>query len=216
MATTCPTSTRAPPVTISKGEAWGEPGPLPRHGVVVRSDREARAIVTAARRAGEPIPPLGLLGGDLCRTLGGTGDEDRLRSAEAVQLPVDLGAVLVDGRLHWFVAHLVAKRSWWSGRVVAVMNAQYLGDWDVAPKGHPNDGRLDVLDGDLPLGQRWQVRRRLVTGTHVPHPAIEERRVTAVQLDLARPTPIELDGEPLGAATTLSIRVEPDALLCII
>jgi hypothetical protein len=204
------------PMTIRKGEPWGEPGALPRHGVVVRSDREARDIVTAARRAGEPIPPLGLLGGDLCRTLGGTGDEDRLRSPEAMQLPVDLGSVLVDGRLHWFVAHLVARRSWWVGRVVTVMNAQYLGKWDVAPKGHPDDGRLDLLDGSPSLGQRWQARRRLVTGTHVPHPAIEERRITAVQLDLDRPTPIDLDGEPVGKATTLSIRVEPDALLCIV
>ena len=146
---------------IRKGEAWGDPAPLPPHGVIVRSDAEARAIVTAARRAGEPVPPLGLLGGDLCRTLGGTGDEARLHGPEAMQLPVDLGAVLVDGRLHWFVAHLVARRGWWRGRVVAAMNAQFLGPWDVAPKGHPDDGRLDVLDADLPLGQRWSARRRL-------------------------------------------------------
>jgi hypothetical protein len=203
-------------LTIRKGELWGEPGPLPEGGVVVRSDAEAREVVTAARRAGTEIPPLGLLGGDLCRTLGGTGDEGRLHSAQAMRLPVDLGAVLVDGRLHWFVAHLVAKRGWWTGRVVAVMNAQYLGRWDVAPKGHPDDGRLDVLDADLPVGQRWQARTRLVTGTHVPHPGIEERRVTAVQLELGRPTPIALDGQPIGMATTLSIRVEPDALLCVV
>ncbi len=203
-------------MTIRKDEVWGEPGVLPRHGVVVRSDREARSIVTAARRAGEPIPPLGLLGGDLCKTLGGTGDEARLRSPGAMILPVDLGAVLVDGRLHWFVAHLVAKRSWWRGRVVAVMNAQYLGDWDVAPKGHPNDGRLDLLDGDLALGQRIQARRRLRHGTHVPHPGIEERRVQALQLDFARPTPIALDGEVLGVARSVSVRIEPDALLCVV
>src|SRR5690606_21746422 len=67
-------------VTIRKGEPWGEPGALPEDGIVVRSDAEARAVVTAARRAGEPVPPLGLLGGDLCRALGGTGDEARLRS----------------------------------------------------------------------------------------------------------------------------------------
>lgn len=203
-------------MTIRKGEPWGEPGPLPRHGVVVRSDREARQIVTAARRAGEPVPPLGLLGGDLCRTLGGTGDEARLRSDDAMTLPVDLGAVLLDGRLHWFVAHLVAKRSWWRGRVVVAMNAQFLGPWDVAPRSHPDDGRLDVLDGDLPLGQRWQARGRLKHGTHVPHPGIEERRSAALQVELARPTPIELDGEPLGLAQRLSLRVEPDALLCVI
>jgi hypothetical protein len=203
-------------VTIRKDAAWGEPGALPAHGVVVRSDREAREIVTAARRAGEPIPPLGLLGGDLCRTLGGRGDEGRLRSAEAMSFPVDLGSVLVDGRLHWFVAHLVARRSWWFGRVVVAMNAQFLGHWDVAPKSHPNDGRLDVLDADLPLGQRLQARVRLRSGTHVPHPGIEERRATAVQVDLARATPIELDGDPVGTARQLSIRVEPDALRCVV
>jgi hypothetical protein len=203
-------------MTIERGERWGEARPLPRHGVIVRSDREARAIVTAARRAREPIPPLGLLGGDLCRTLGGRGDEDRLRSAEAMSFPVDLGSVLIDGRLHWFVAHLVAKRSWWLGRAVVVMNAQFIGDWDVAPKSHPNDGRLDVLDGDLPLGQRLQARRRLPLGTHVPHPQIEERRVQAVQVGFDRPTPVELDGEPLGRVRSLSIRVEPDALLCVV
>jgi hypothetical protein len=203
-------------VTIERGEPWGVPGVLPPDGVVVRSDAEARAVVTAARRAGEPVPPLGLLGGDLCRALGGTGDEARLRSGAAAVLPVDLGAVLVDGRLHWFVAHLVARRSWWRGRVVAVMNAQHLGSWDVAPRGHPNDGRVDVLDGDLPLGQRWQARRRLPLGTHVPHPNIAERHVSAVQLDLGAGTHVWLDGEDLGTARALAVRVEPDALTCVV
>ena len=203
-------------MTIRKGEPWGEPGVLPADGVVVRSDAEARRAVTAARRGGDAPPALGLLGGDLCRAVGGTGDEARLRSGAGIVLPVDLGAVLVDGRLHWFVAHLVARRGWWRGRIVAAMNAQHLGPWDVAPRGHPNDGRLDVLDGDLPFGQRWQARRRLRTGTHVPHPGIEERHVAALQVELAPGTRVWLDGEPLGPARTLSIRVEPDALRCVV
>lgn len=201
---------------IRKGEPWGEVGPLPAGAVIVRTDAEARAVVTDARRAGGPVPPLGLLGGDLCRTLGGTGNEAHLRSGEATVVRVDLGAVLVDGRLHWFVAHLVARQSWWRGRVIAAMNAQFLGAWDVAPRGHPNDGRLDVLDADLPLATRFQVRSRLAAGTHVPHPDIEERHVMALQVDLSKATPIYLDGESVGTASTLSIRVEPDALVCIV
>ena len=96
------------------------------------------------------------------------------------------------------------------------MNAQYLGRWDVAPRGHPNDGRLDVLDADLPFDERLQVRGRLKAGTHVPHPRIDERHVTALQLDLDRPTPVYLDGEAVGAATQLSLRIEPDALVCVV
>jgi hypothetical protein len=201
---------------IRKGEPWGEPGVLPPDGVVVRTDAEARAVVTEAHRAGRPLPTLGLLGGDLCRALGGTGDEARVRKGPATVVPVDLGAVLVDGRLHWFVAHLVARRGWWRGRLVAVMNAQHIGAWDVAPRGHPNDGRLDVLDGDPPLGDRWKARVRLRTGTHVPHPAIAERHVTALQLDLAPRMHVWLDGEDVGPARSLSIRVEPDALRCVV
>ena len=203
-------------MTIRKGEAWGECGSLPPDGVIVRSDAEARAVVTAARRAGVAVPPLGLLGGDLCRTLGGTGDADRLHSGSATVVPVDLGAVLVDGRLLWFLAHLVARRSRWRGRVVLAMNAQYLGAWDVVPRGHPNDGRLDVLDADLSLGERLQVRSRLRAGTHLPHPRITERHVAALQLTFEVPTPVFLDGEAIGAARSLSVRVEPDALTCVV
>jgi hypothetical protein len=205
-------------MTIRKGEAWGETGGLPSDGVVVRSDAEARAVVTAARRAGDPLPPLGLLGGDLCRTLGGRGDEARLRSDGAVRVPVDLGSVLVDGVQHWFVAHLVARHSWWRGRIVAAMNAEFVGSWDVAPRAHPNDGVLDVLDvsPSFPLADRVRARRRLPNGGHVPHPAIALSRRPAVQIDLDRPTPVRLDGEPIGEARRLSVRLEPDALVCVV
>lgn len=199
-------------MTVRKGEAWGRPGPLPADGIVVRSDAEARQVVTAARRAGEAVPTLGLLGGDLARTCGATGAEARLHGPDAQTLPVDLGEVLVDGALHHFVAHLVARRSWWRGRVVALMNAQYLGRWDVAPRSHPNDGRLDLLDADLSLGDRLKARSRLPAGTHLPHPRISERRVKAVQLDLPPGTDVWLDGVRVGPARALSVRTVPDAL----
>lgn len=204
-------------MTIRKGEPWGSPGALPADGVVVRSDAEARAAVSAARRAGVEPPVLGLLGGDLCRAVGGTGDASRLREG-GTALPVDLGAVLVDGRLHWFVAHLVARKGWWRGPIVAAMNAQHLGTWDVAPRGHPNDGRLDVIEVErsFGLGDRWKARRRLPSGAHVPHPRIRERHVPAVQVDLAPGTRVWLDGELLGPARHLAIRVEPDALRCVV
>jgi diacylglycerol kinase family enzyme len=127
-------------------------------------------------------------------------------------LPTDVGSVLIDGRKHWFVAHLVVRRSWWRGRVVAVMNAQWIARWDVAPKSHPNDGLLDVFDGDLSLDDRLKLRSRLATGTHVPHPGITQSRVAALQLELDRPTPVWLDGERVGSGRNLVIRTEADAL----
>lgn len=205
-------------MTIRKGEVWGEAGGLPDGGVVVGSDAEARRIATAARRAGDAPPALGLLGGDLCRTLGGRGDEGRIRSDEAARLPVDLGSVLVDGVQHWFVAHLVARRSWWRGRIVAAMNAEFVGTWDVAPRAHPNDGLLDVVDvaPAMSLTDRVKARSRLATGAHLPHPEIATSRRAAVQLAFDRPTPVWLDGVRIGEARNLSVRLEPDALVCVV
>ncbi len=204
-------------MVIGKGASWGKAGRLPTNGVIVRSDAEARAVVERARRGGEPIPPLGLLGGDLSVTLGGAGHEARLRSGDAVRLPVDLGAALVDGKLHWFVAHLVARRSWWRGRIVAAMNAQYIGRWDVAPKSHPNDGLLDVYDANLGLGDRLKARTRLPGGDHVPHRGIRTHRVAAWQSDLDPPLDVWLDGERVASRVRrLSVRMEPDALLCVV
>jgi len=202
-------------VTIRKGEAWGAPGPLPDDGVVVRTDAEARNVLESARREGRPYPTLGLLGGDLARTLAAPGDEGRLRSGAAMTFPIDLGQVLIDGRLHLFLAHLVARNRWWTRACVA-MNAQWLGDWNLGPKGHPNDGLLDTSDARLQWADLPKVRRRLPTGTHLPHPRIEARRVEAVAFDLERPLPVWLDGERVDEGRVLAVRLEPDALRVVV
>jgi hypothetical protein len=203
-------------VVIEKGKPWGVPGALPDDGVLVRTDAEARAVVQEARRAGETPPPIGLLGGDLCRNLGGRGDEDRLRSDRAVRFPVDLGVALLDGRLHVFVAHLVARRAWWRGRAWIAMNAQWLGPWQVAPRAHPNDGLLDVYDAHVPVGDVLKVRKRLPMGAHLPHPDIRAERTRAIQVRLERELPVHLDGELVGSFRDLSVRVEPDAFTVVV
>ena len=203
-------------MTVEKGVDWGATGPAPDDLVVVHDDAEAAAAVAAARTAGRPLPTLGLLGGDLARTLGGRGgDPARLRAAGALAT-VDVGVATVDGIEHPFVAHLIARRSWWRGRVVAVMNAQFLGNWDVAPRAHPGDGRLDVLDGDPSLGDRWKARSRLAAGTHVPHPGIHQTRAAHWEATFDRPTPIRVDGQVVARARHVAVTVEPDTLRVVV
>jgi len=202
-------------VTIAKGQAWGAHAPLPPDGVIVRSDAEARQVVVAARRAGAALPVLGLLGGDLCRTLGGTGDVARLRSGAAVTFPVDLGVVEADGRMDWFVAHLVARTRTWT-RAVLALNAQWLGPWNVAPRAHPDDALLDTYDVRLPPRELAKVRARLPTGSHLPHPGIIERRAATATFTLGRPRRLWLDGTPVERAHHLRLSVEPDALRVVV
>lgn len=208
------------PVPIAKGSAYGEPGPLPAGAVIVSSDAEARAALEAARRDRRPLPALGLLGGDLCRTLGGGRDDDRggegrLRSLGGVCFPVDLGEVLLDGRLHLFVAHLAAHTRLWTRAFVA-MNAQWRGPWNLGPRAHPGDGLLDAYDVHLRPSQLLGVRSRLHHGAHLPHPGIEERRRPAVSVELDRPLPVELDGVSVGTARRIAARVEPDAVQVVV
>jgi hypothetical protein len=204
-------------VTIRKGEPWGTTGALPDGAVVARTDADARLALEAARRLGVDAV-VGLLGGDLCRTLGGRGDEARLRSPAASRLPVDVGRAWLDGREVVFCAHLVARRSWWRGRLLAVMNAQYLGAWDLAPTGHPNDGRLDVVDvsPEMSLRDRLRARKRLPLGTHVPHPAVATRRVRELDVTFARPLRVWADGLLEGEVTHLRVECAPDALLAVV
>lgn len=204
---------------IAKGQPYGAPGPLPEGAVVVRSDAEARQVVEDARRERRPLPTLGLLGGDLCRTLGGgrhgPGGEDHLRTSGGVCFPVDLGEVLLDGRIHLFVAHLVARSRLWTRAVVA-MNAQFVGDWNLGPRAHPGDGLLDTYDVRLRPGQLLAVRARLRHGAHLPHPGITERRASAVTVELEQPLPVRLDGVAVGPARRVAVRVEPDALQVVV
>lgn len=199
---------------IRPGDPWGDAGELPEGTVVVHSDAGAGAALEAARREGRPFPPLGLLGGDLCRTLGGRGDEARLRSPAVTVARVDLGEALVDGRVRLFVAHLVVRgRTLWRGGITAACNAQYVDGWDVAPRAHPGDGELDVVEVDpgMALGERWKAWRRLPSGTHVPHPSIHARRTKAVQVDVDGRL-VVVDGVAVRGARTVSLRVVPGAL----
>ncbi|WP_419919409.1 hypothetical protein [Candidatus Poriferisocius sp.] len=201
---------------VQRGRDWGEPGGLGPDGVLVGRDAEARTLVEEARRTNRPLPELGLLGGDLCRTLGGRGNPDSLRSPESWRFAVDVGAVLLDGRLFWFCAHLVARRRGWGGEVLVAMNAAWRGSWNLGPRAHPGDGLLDISHGRLSIGDRLRARHRLGTGDHLPHPHIRYHRTSAFQAVLEQPLMVELDGQPVQRTSKLSIRVEAAALTVVV
>jgi len=185
---------------------------VPAGTPVAGGDHAASRALAALIAAGAPTPSVVLTAGDLFTTVGGRARNMAAAPARAAAaFPIDLGEVEVDGEPHLFVAHTVAHSRWWT-TAVAAMNAQWLGGWNVAPRAHPNDGRLDVVEARLTLRDLRQVRARLGTGTHLPHPRIRERRAASVELVLPRPLPVWVDGVRVAArATRLSFRIRPDA-----
>ncbi|HVV37669.1 MAG TPA: hypothetical protein VHC63_13750 [Acidimicrobiales bacterium] len=192
-------------MTIKPGQAWGEPATEGEGAVVVHTDRELSRAVEEARRSHTDPPTFRLQGGDLFRTLGG---------AAGMAFPLDVGEVLLDGRVHFFVAHLLIQPNGWRHFVVA-MNAPWMGEWNFGPKAHPNDGVLDVYEAKLNRFEWRQVKARLRTGSHLPHPRIEGHRTKAMTFEFPRPAEVKLDGEPAGVAKHVAIRVVPDALRVI-
>lgn len=201
-------------MTIRRGQSWGDVGPVPAETVRVHTNAELTELVQRHRSSGGALPPVALLGGDLMRAVGGTGDEDRLRGDVAL-LPVDIVRATVGTEQRWFAAHLLARRSWWRGELVAAMNAQHLGRWDVAPRSHPNDGRVDIVrvSAGMSLRDRWRARTRAVQAAHVPHPDIEIRSTSTAHLQFERPMRLWLDGQLWTTASSVELTVEPDALL---
>ncbi len=128
---------------------------------------------------------------------------------------VDVGEALVDGRLHLFVAHLVAHSPTWR-RVLVAMNAQWRGKWDLGPRSHPNDGLLDTYDARLEWSDLWKVRARLASGSHLPHPRIEQQRVAALQVEFDRSVTVELDHVAVGKARNVWLRLEADAVTVVV
>ena len=187
-------------MTIKPGAPWGEPASPAADAVEVHSDREISRVLD--RRES---PQFVVRGGDVFRTLGG---------AAGLAFPVDVGEVLVDGRLHHFVAHLLLQEHGWR-RFVVAMNAPWMGEWNFGPKAHLNDGVLDVSVAQLNPFEWRKVRARLRTGSHLPHPRIETQRTKAVTYEFARGAAITIDGERIGTARHVAIRVLPDAITVI-
>lgn len=198
-------------MTIGKGEAWGDTVPRPRPLRVAADDADL-----AERLDDGSGTPTGVSSGDLLRTLGGGSHAG---STEVLRLPVDLVRVRLDDEEPIpAVAHVVIAEPWWRGGrlrgpVVVVMNAEFLGDLDVAPRGHPNDGRVEILELDATLGirQRLQMRRRARSASHLPHPLVTTRSVRRADREFDRPLSVVVDGRRRGRARRVRVEVEPDA-----
>lgn len=190
-------------MTIEKGRPWGSAVERPDDLVVLDSDAGlARALVD------DPDRPAGVSGGDVHRSLGSPPPRREMQ-----RLPIDLVTCRFDDRTAIAVAHVVIRTGWWQGPIVAAMNVDHLGDWNVAPRAHPNDGRVDVLEvaPSMTLRERWQARGRLPGGTHLPHPAISTSAVRERSWTFDRRLDVWIDGVRAGTARTVSIEVLPDA-----
>ena len=196
-------------MVVKRGEEWGVELASPIGGAFVATSDAA----IAGAVSGDDGVPVIVRGGDLHRSLGSP-----VGTATTRRMPIDVISVNVDGSAALTcVAHVVMRRrgrlGWWRGPIVAVFNVDHLGAWDAAPRAHPNDGWLDVVEvrGTMSVRARWQAWRRLRTGDYLPHPEITTRRIRSESFSLDQPLELWLDGVHGGTVSFLSAEVVPDA-----
>ena len=202
-------------MNIEKGRSWGSLSPLPPEGVIIKTNKELLEKVNDCKRQGIDLPTFGLLGGDLWRTLGGRRAEERLYGGEATTLDIDLGCALLDGKIFWFCAHMFIG-SKLKGEKIFISNVAHYGKMNPAPKAHPGDGKFDVLEVKLSPFQTFKAVKRVSAGTHIPHPGIKYRQVSSEQFSFGKKLSIGIDGKNIGKFSTVSIRIENEALRVVI
>ena len=94
----------------------------------------------------------------------------------------------------------------------ACNNRHVGGNMKMAPDAVVDDGLLDLVTAG-PVGHLELVRTfpRIFAGTHVRHPAVRVRRARAVELELAGPVDVMIDGESLRLEIE-GVEVVPGAL----
>jgi hypothetical protein len=218
---------------IRKGEAWGTPvsGPAEAEG----SGGDAALARLVAAHPGARLAFTPDAGSDLARAVGLTpglsGREHRTTEVVLDALRgVDDGLavnMIVLGvppdRLHrWHRPRLVRVevdgRAAYDGKAttVVIANGQHLRGNDVVPRGHPGDGRLEVHVYSLEGRERVEMRRRLPTGSHVPHPRITTTSGRTVKITSSRPLARETDSRKQGKVTDVTVTLIPAAYRLLI
>jgi len=192
-------------VPIERGKAWGSSGELPKGAPVAESDAEAAQLFSQAQI-------IGLHYGDLARTLGVRPGSPP--SATQQLLPIDVVSVQLDeAQTFRAVAHVQIGYRWRQPPFVALMNAAFIGDCNLAPRAHPGDGKIDVVTMSLRPADRIKAWRRMATASHLPHPDIRVERRTGGTVEFGRALPVLVDGKPVGKARSVTYSIEPEPLI---
>jgi hypothetical protein len=224
---------------LRHGEPWGHTSNSPPDVEVAGDD--AALVAAAVSRPAALVRFRPSSRSDLARALGlgsdGSGATEVAIDALAIDpddSPADpvsavdgVNAVVIGpppDRLRWTaraadITVRVDGRAWFSGRAttVVVANGQFLRGADLAPRGHPGDGWAEVQVYALARRARRAMRRRLPTGTHLPHPDIRAGRARRVEIEVGgRRLPVEVDGRPQGRTGRLVVTLVPAAVRLLV
>lgn len=211
-------------MSLRPGEEWGSETTRPADLEVAGGDADLAAAVAGAAE-GVLVRFLPDTRSDLARALGlRAGAEPLGRAVPMDALVVPEVGLAVNAVVWGVLPHRL--RSWQRRRpvelavdggepvtiaatTVVVLVGEHVAGFDISPRGHPGDGVAELQVYALAPGQRRSMVTRLGGGAHLPHPQITTRRTRRIGLRSARPLPLEVDGHPRPARSSLDLELRP-------
>lgn len=199
-------------MTIRKGEEWGTRIIAPDDITQVGGDG-AIAIFGSD-------DVMSILKGDLFEALGcpqvvQPGQTCTLLDIDALQCVITFsdGVIFTTLAASCVEIGTFAPRIGRRSRYVCVSNAGIVKGRNLAPRAHPNDGVLDILEisQDISFRNRMQAFKRSSTGTHIPHPSISTHRHSECEyLNINGQEVLRVDGLKMNSWQSIRITVLPD------
>jgi len=203
-------------MTIKRGQDWGQLVERPDRLHIFDDDSSFGSFLSDNRALDWSSMNFSISKSEAARDLGLSGA--RTDSSQMLRTSFDLievQAQVGDLRITRFlVGHAVLGNGFFRGRTVGVFNVSFHAGRDWAPRAHPNDGKLDVVEfaKDMKFAQRFAAYRKLKTGSHLPHPDISYHQSNQYQFDDLRATRLTVDSLDLGAVKTCTFQVIVDAV----
>jgi hypothetical protein len=192
---------------IKRGEEWGVPTTCTPSDISVSGDQGLAVSSTEVR--------LIVHGGDIAHSLG--DPQQPVVGDNCTEVPIDALRVLItlrNGSTHSSIAasHVMIGE-WLRGRLICVSNGGFIGNKNVSPRAHPNDGFFDVmsLDSSMGMQQRLRARHKSILGTHTPHPLVVTSRARSTEFSsVSRSEALRIDGRRIRSWSKVEIEIVPD------
>ena len=222
-------------MTIRPGDEWGTPTYSSPDLVVRGSDGDLARSLKSWPHPNPLISFVPSVDSDFAKSLGLSSLRDpevtNVGAAGKIEAPIDAIEYRLAGKTHLAmnaievgVSPLVLRapsrskeisvtingRKFFNGFAsgVVVANGQFIGAADLVPRSHPGDGRLEIHIYSLKAGERAAMRRRLATGSHLPHPRISTGSGSRVRIEVKGGAwPIRADSELAGRAGRIEFEV---------
>jgi hypothetical protein len=205
-------------MTIRKGQDWGAFESRPSGLKVVVDDIAASELITNQYLNFEMPLRISILNSGLSRTLGIKHSSPRSNQMlctkfdviEANYTPTD--SLEVSRRC--FVGNAFINRNRFFGKTIAILNSSFVGNQDWAPKAHPNDGKLDLIEfeSSMSIRQRLTAFKLMKSGAHLPHPKIRYRQVSEFEFSDERSATLSIEGRRICSIKRCVFTVLPDAV----